>query len=140
MKNLTNNKLAGAGFILALAMLVGSPVQAETAQPTDEKGVKESKTMANCNAMQEQKQKMLDDMKAQDAELTELLAKMNSAPEDKKVASMAAVINRMVEQRIAMDARKAKMEEMMQHHMQMGMGAMSGGMPQSPAMKDADKK
>ena len=48
---------------------------------------------------------------------------------------MAAVITHMVEQRIAMDARKAKMEEeMMKHmmeHMQMGKESMS----QCPMMK-----
>lgn len=35
--------------------------------------------------MKEQKQTMKEDMKAQDAQLTEYVAKMNSAPENKKV-------------------------------------------------------
>lgn len=68
---------------------------------------------------------MMEDMKAQDAELTE----MNSAPEDKKMSLMAAVITHMVEQRIAMDARMEKMqEERMKHmmeHMQMGKESIS---------------
>ncbi len=54
-------------------------------------------------------------MKAQDAQLTEQLTKMNRAPEDKKMGLMAAVLTHMVEQRITMDARKAKMEEEMPH-------------------------
>ena len=55
---------------------------------------------------------------------------------------MAAVITRMVEQRIAMDARMAKMqEEMMQHmmqHMQMGKESMSQ-CPMMKGMKDMDE-
>jgi len=100
----------------------------------------EAKMMERCQEMKEQKQKMKEDMKAQDAELTEQLAKMNSAPEDKKMSLMAAVLTHMVEQRITMDARKAKMEEeMMKHmmqHMQMGKESMS----QCPMMKDMDDK
>jgi ethanolamine utilization protein EutQ (cupin superfamily) len=83
---------------------------------------------------------MKEDMKAQDSELTKQIAKMNRAPKDKKMNLMAAVITHMVEQRIAMDARKAKMEEeMMQHmmkHMQMGKESMA----QCPMMKDMDDK
>jgi hypothetical protein len=86
---------------------------------------------------------MMADMKAQDAELTEQLTKMNSAPEDKKMGLMAAVVTHMVEQRIAMDARKAKMEEaMMQHmmqHMQMGKESMAQ-CPMMKGMKGMDEK
>jgi hypothetical protein len=93
--------------------------------------------------MKEQKQIMAEDMKAQDAELTNQIAKMNRAPKDKKVNLMAAVITQMVEQRITMDARKAKMEEeMMLHmmqHMQMGKESMSE-CPMMKDMKDMDKK
>jgi hypothetical protein len=93
--------------------------------------------------MKEQKQKMKEDMDAQNTQLTEQLAKMNSAPEDKKMDRMASVITLMVEQRIAMDARKAKMdEEMMQHmmqHMQMGKESMSQ-CPMMKEMKGMDEK
>jgi uncharacterized protein (DUF2336 family) len=85
----------------------------------------------------------MEDMKAQDAELTEQLIRMNSAPEDKKLGLIAAVVTRMVEQRTAMNARMAKMqEEMMQHmmeHMQMGKGSMSQ-CPMMKGMKDMDEK
>ena len=85
--------------------------------------------------MMDQKQKMQEDMKAQDAQLTEQLAEMNRAPKGKKTDLMAAVLTHMVEQRIAMDARKAQMEEeMMKHmmqHMQMGKESVS----QCPMMK-----
>ena len=96
-----------------------------------------------CEDMMEQKKKMAADMKTQDAALTELVAKMNRAPEDKKMGLMAAVLNHSVEQRITMDARKAKMEEaMMQHmmqHMQMGKDSMAQ-CPMMKGMKDMDNK
>ena len=89
----------------------------------------ESNMMERCQAMKEQKEKMMADMKAQDAELAVQVAKMNSAPENKKLDMMAAVVTKMVEQQTAMNARKAKMEEaMMKHmmqHMQMGKESMS---------------
>lgn len=91
--------------------------------------------MEKCQEMKLQKQKMKADIAAQDAQLTEQLAEMNRAPEGKKMGLMAAVLTSMAEQRVAMDARKANMEEaMMQHmmqHMQMGKESMS----QCPMMK-----
>ena len=114
-----------------------SSVQGQSVEPA------EDKMMTRCQQMQEQKQKMMADMKAQDAALTEQIATMNSASKDKKMRLMAAVITSMVEQRIAMDARKAKMEEeMMQHmmqHMQMGKNSMAQ-CPMMQGMKDMDAK
>jgi len=128
---------------LALSLAIWSPVQAQSAKPAEGKMMMEGKMMKHCQEMKEQKQKMKEDMQAQDAELTEQLAKMNSAPEDKKMSLMAVVITDMVEQRIAMDARKAKMaEEMMQHmmqHMQMGKESMSQ-CPMMKGMKDMNEK
>lgn len=125
---------------LALALVIWSPVQSQSAEPAEGKMMTEAKMMAQCQEMKEQKQKMKEDMKAQDAELTKQIAKMNNSPQDKKMDLMAAVITHMVEQRIAMDARKAKMEEeMMQHmmqHMQMGKESMS----KCPMMKEMDEK
>ena len=91
--------------------------------------------MERCQEMKEQKQKMMEDTKAQDAELTAQVAEMNSAPEDKKMSLMAAVITHMVEQRIAMDARKAKMEEEMMKHMMEHMKMGKESMSQCPMMK-----
>ena len=98
--------------------------------------------MERCQEMKEQKQKMMEDMKAQDAELTGQVAQMNSAPEDKKLGLIASVVTRMVEQRTAMDERMAKMqEEMMKHmmeHMQMGKESMSK-CPMMKGMKGMDE-
>ena len=101
-----------------------------------------AKMMERCQEMKEQKQRVKADIKAQDAQLMEQLAGINRAPEDKKMGLMAAVLTHMVEQRIAMDARKAQMEEaMMQNmmqHMQMGKESMSH-CPMMTDMKDMDK-
>ena len=144
MKNHTNTKLViGSILTLALALAIWSPVQSRSAEPAEGKMMMEGKMMERCRMMKEQKQKMKEDMKAQDAELTEQVAKMNSAPVDKKMGLMAAVITRMAEQRITMDGRKAKMqEEMMRHmmqHMQMGKESMAQ-CPMMKGMKGMDAK
>ena len=99
-----------------------------------------AKMMQSCQEMKDQKQKMKEDIKSQDAQLTQQLTEMNGASEEKKMGLMASVLTNMVEQRITMDARKTKMEEeMMQHmmqHMQMGKEAMS----QCPMMQGMDEK
>ena len=144
MKEQTNtNLLIRSSLALALALAIWTPVQSQSAEPAEGKKMMEGKMMERCQAMKEQKQKMKEDMKAQNAELTEHIAKMNSAPEAKKVGLMAAVITHLVEQRITMDARKAKMEEeMMKHmmqHMQMGKESMSQ-CPMMKGMKGMDEK
>jgi len=72
-----------------------------------------------------------------------LLQRPLSPPLGAKMSLMAAVITHMVEQRIAMDARKAKMEEkMMKHmmeHMQMGKESISQ-CPMMKGMKGMDEK
>jgi hypothetical protein len=137
MKNHTNTALAiRSGLALAVALAIWSPVRAQSPEPAEGQTVTAARLMERCQEMKQQKQNMKDDMKAQNAQLTEQLANMNRAPEDQKTGLMAAVLTHMVEQRIAMDARKAQMEEaMMQHmmqHMQMGKESMS----QCPMMKD----
>lgn len=119
---------------LALAMVIWSPAQAQTAEPAT------GKMMERCQEMQAQKQKMMAEMKAQDVALTEQVATMNRAPSDKKTDLMAAILTQVVEQRATMHARMEKMQAgMMQHmtkHMQMGKESMA----QCPMMKGADDK
>jgi hypothetical protein len=128
--------VVGSSIVLIAALAISSPVQAGPAAPSGGMQMTESQMKDHCKDVMEQKKKLAADMKSQDAELTEQVAKMNRAPGDKQMTLMAAVITQMVEQRIAMDARKAKMEdEMMAHmmqHMQMGKDSMS----QCPMMKD----
>ncbi|MEO8338560.1 MAG: hypothetical protein ABI604_02455 [Nitrospirota bacterium] len=142
MKNQTKTALAIRSG-LALALAIWSPVRAQTLEPAKGKTMTAATMMERCQEMKKQKQDMKDDIKAQDAQLTEQLANMNRAREEQKTGLMAAVLTQMVEHRIAMDARKAQMEEaMMQHlmqHMQMGKESMSQ-CPMMKGMKDMDDK
>jgi len=71
---------ACAGHSPGTSAAVGSPVQARSAEPAEGKYMTDAKMTERCQEMKEQKQKMKEDMKAQDAQLTEQLTKMNSAP------------------------------------------------------------
>ncbi len=116
---------------MAFAFLAPITSQSQSADPAApaEDAASEGKMMERCKKMMEQKQQMRADRQAQTKELTEQAAKMNSASAENKVDEMAALITRMLEQRIAMDERKAKMEDdMMEHmrgHMEMGKNSMS---------------
>ena len=133
MKHPTNPHLViCSGLALAFVLAVWCPVQAQSAAPAEVKHPMEATMMEHCQEMKQQKQKMMADMKAQDDQLMEQVAEMNRAPHDKKIGLMAAVLTHMAEQRVAMDARKAKMDEEMMQHMQMGKDSMS----QCPMMKD----
>jgi hypothetical protein len=143
MKNQTKTTFATrSSLALALALAIWSPVHAQSPTPAEGKSMTKATMMERCQEMKEQKQRVNADIKAQDAQLMEQLAEINRAPEDKKMSLMAAVLTHMVEQRIAMDARKAQMEEaMMQNmmqHMQMGKESMSH-CPMMTDMKDMDK-
>ena len=64
---------------------------------------------------------MMSNWKDQQAELDKLVADMNSAPSDKKVDAIAAVVTKLVEQRKAMHERMQKMmTEGRQEMMKMG--------------------
>ncbi|MEX2189883.1 MAG: hypothetical protein WEB33_04190 [Bacteroidota bacterium] len=125
-----------SGFVLFLVLW--SPAKAQSSKPAKGKMM-----MEHCKDMKEQKQKMKEDMKAQDAKLTDRLAAMNGAPEGRKMVLMAEVITLVAEQRITMNARHATMEEeMMKHmmeHMQMGGESMSK-CPMMKGMKSMEKK
>ena len=143
MNNQMKTNLAiRSSLALGLALTVWAPVYAQSPQPAEGKAMTEATMMERCQEMKEQKQKMKEDMKAQDARLTEQLADMNRAPKDKKVGLMATALTGIVQQRINMDARKAEMEEeMMQHmmqHMQMGKESMAQ-CPMMKGMKDMDE-
>ncbi len=133
--------LLRSSMVLAAMIAVWAPASSLSAEPAEGKEMKmESKMMEKCEEMKKEKQKMQAEMKAQDVELTAAAATMNSAAQDKKLDLVAGVVTRLVEQRTAMHAQKAKMEEkMMKHmmgHMEMGKESMS----KCPMMKDMDEK
>src|SRR5476651_1051467 len=90
-------------------------------------------------AMMEHHQKMMADMKAQDAQLTVQVATMNSAPEGKKLELLAAIVTKMAEQRTAMTARMESMHDemmnsMMPQMMKQPMPMDKGNMAKPPMM------
>jgi hypothetical protein len=91
--------------LIAAATLPLTTVPAEeTGQPetTDQKQEQSSETMGT-------KGVMMSNWKDQDAELDKLVAEMNSAPADKKLDAVAAVLTKLVEQRKAMHEHMRKM-------------------------------
>lgn len=122
------NLVIRSSLALALAVAIWSPVQVRSAEPADGKMMMDGKMMSETNmkprsqAMSEQKDKMMADMKEQDAQLAGQIAEMNRAPEDKKLDLMAAIVTRMAAQRTAMNARMETMHEAMVKHTQMEQG------------------
>lgn len=120
MKNQTNtNFIIRSSLALALALVIWSPSQARSAEPT---------------AGMMMDGKMMADMKAQDAQLTEQIAQMNSAPEDQKLDLMAAVVTKMAAQRTAMNMRMGKMRGEMMGTMMPSMQMDTNSMSQEPMM------
>lgn len=125
---------------VAFTAIIWSPVQAQKAESAARVMKMDGKMMERCQEMKEQKRIMMEDMKAQDADLIEQVAKMNAAPKDKKMDVIATVVTQMVEQRTAMDARMAKMDEEMMSHMMQHMQMGSESTSQCPMMKDMSEK
>ena len=65
------------------------------------------------------KGQMMSNWKEQDAELDKLVAEMNSAPADKKLEAVAAVLTKLVQQRKSMHEQ---MQKMMSANEKEGMG------------------
>lgn len=153
-KLMNTNHVIHSGLALVLALALWSPVQAQSAGPAEGKTMTENKMTENQpamserrqamserrQAMMERRQAMMAEIKAQDAELAAQVAQMNSAPPDKKLDLLAAIVTRLVEQRTAMNARMEKMQgEMrmpMMEHRPMGMEPT----PSQPMMKGMDEK
>jgi hypothetical protein len=86
--------------------------------------------MMNNQSMMQMHQNYQKQWKTMDAELDKLVAEMNAAPEGKKLDAMAAVINKLVEQRRAMHDMRSNMQMQMMHRMDQmsGMSRMHGMM------------
>lgn len=139
MKKQTNTNLiirSTLALAWALALVIWSPLQSQAAEPVAGTNMTEAKMMERCQEMKDQKQKMMAEMKTQDAEITAQVAKMNSAPADKKVDLIAAVVTHLVEQRTAMHGRMEKMQEKMMPHMMQHMQMGKESMANCPMMKD----
>jgi flagellar biosynthesis protein FliP len=132
MKHQNNsNPVIRSSLALALAVVIWSPVQVRSAEPADGKMMMGGKMMSETNMMQrsqtmpEQRAKMMDEIKAQDDQLTGQISEMNSAPADKKVDLMAAVLTQMAAQRTTAYLRMENMRGEMMQLRQMGKEPMS---------------
>ncbi len=127
-------------WILALILMSAAGATAQSAPPGKGMEMAKGKMMEDCQEMKAAKQSLKNDTQTQNDALVAQIAAMNQAPASEQMGLMAAVVTKMAEQRMTMDARKAKMEEqMMQHmmqHMQMGKESMS----QCPMMKGMGDK
>src|SRR5262245_14251902 len=109
-----NGKM-GFAFALAAALWVPSRLHAggpQVSVGTDQTGA------FNVNTNQTNTLQLLDQFFAlrekmqadQDAELRQLLTQLNSAPQDKKLDAAVAIVNKLVEQRLAKDQRRQLVE------------------------------
>jgi len=116
--------LIRGSLALALALCLSTPLTAGTDEPGEVKAKGEPKMMEHCREMSEHRQKLMAEIKAQDIDLSEQVARMNRAQESKKLEMLADIVSKMVDQRSIMNSQHAALEaEMMQHmmqHMQMG--------------------
>jgi len=99
------NLLIGSKLALAMAMAIGSPVQAQFANPSERKRLMAAKMAKRCESIRKRSLKLLEEMKAQDIEIGADAAGMNRAPSRQKTELMAAVLGKMMEQNVALHSR-----------------------------------
>jgi hypothetical protein len=126
--------LAGAGLLWAQTST--PPVAQEHAghhamtEPEAAAPPASGSMMDECKAMMEKHRAAMGEMEEMDAALDALVAKMNAARGDDKVAATAAAVTELVAQRRTMVARMQSMHPMMMQHMMKHMrsGMMEGSM------------
>jgi hypothetical protein len=126
-----------ATHLLATLVAATLPLTAITAEDSSKTETTDQKQEQNSDMTGMKgmmgKGQMMSNWKDQDAELDKLVAEMNSAPADKKLDAVAAVVTKLVEQRKAMHEQMQKMmsanekEGMGMYRMMMGMGDDHGG-------------
>ena len=110
------------------------PPQAATAKSKPQAGMTAEMT-ARCQAMMADHEKIMTEMKAADARLDDLVAKMNAAPGMEKAAATAAVVNELVAQRRTMRDGMMKMQHGTMGHMMEHMQSGKDAMAMCPMMK-----
>lgn len=100
----------------------------------------QSAMMDQCEEMKKAKQQMRADMKAQDDKISAMVASMNNAAQEKKLELLASIVTHLVEQRTAMHAKNAEMEEKMIKHMMAHMETDRESLSKCPMMEKMDEK
>jgi len=142
MKSKTSTKfLIGSSIALGLAFAAWSPLMAQPADAPPAAAVPTDAQMAaHCKEMNDAKVKYADEVKAQDALLTEEVTAMNGAADEKKLGLLCAVVTRMAEQRVAGDVRRAAMADSVMQHMMQHMQIGKDSIAKCPMCKGADDK
>jgi len=141
MKSKTSTKfLIGSSIALGLAFAAWSPLQAKPADAPPAAVPTDAQMAAHCKEMNDAKVKFADDVKAQNALLTEEVTAMNGATDEKKLGLLCAVVTRMAEQRVAGDARRAAMDDSVMHHFMQHTQIGKDSMSKCPMCKGADEK
>jgi hypothetical protein len=99
-----NNKMKSTG--IAPTVVVAGLLQSATLFAQDP-GTMQGMDKQKHREMMPMHEKMMEEQKAQDAEIDKLMAEMNAATGEKRVDAIIAVINKLVEQRKAMHAKMA---------------------------------
>ena len=135
MNTQLKSKLLACAGLVSLATTLAIGTSRSLSAESGAKMMMDGKMTERCQEMMSQRHKLHDKMKAQDAQLSEEVAAMNSASDDKKLGLMAALVTHMVEQRSAMHTHMERVHgDMMTHmmrHMEMGRESLS----QCPMMK-----
>lgn len=125
--------------MVALMAGVAAPVGAQPAMPTTNGTGGTNQWMQLHQQMQAMREQRRAEIKAQDAELQQLATQMTNAPADQKVDAVAAVVGKLVEDRLARHEEMEAMHGGMGGHMKMGgtnsatgqgMGGAQGAKPQ----------
>ena len=127
-------------FALAFTLAIWVPAQSASSEPADQKPMTEERMKGCCGAMKTHMGKMKAEVKAQDDELTTHVAKMNAAPDDKKVDLMAGVITHMAQERIVMNAHMDQLHMAMRQHIMQHMSISKESIAGCPMMKGMDEK
>ena len=104
---------------LAAAFWVPGPLQAAEAQPNASQD--QTNTAFVCQQFLAMQQKLQAESTAQDDELRQLVAQMNSAAPEQKIDAVAAILNKLVEQRLASHQRSQAIEGRVLQHLMQGM-------------------
>lgn len=119
--------IAASAVVLGLA--AGVQAQMQMHQPQQPQAKPAVEMPAKCKAMMAEHEKMMADVKAADARLDALVARMNAASGQAKAVAAAAAVTELVAQRKTaregtMDMHKKMMGHMMEH-MQAGKDSMA---------------
>lgn len=121
----THISLASLALSAIIAFALASPSETLAASPKEGAMMPPGQNAERYTAMKEHHEKMMTEMRDQDAELATQIAAIKKAPENKKMDLMVTLVSHMVEQRTTMHENMSEMMENMREDMPMKNRAMS---------------